>query len=79
DWWNEHEENSFRTSIRKEILNAFSKAEKLSKPSITDLFNDVYDCPPQSIIDQRKKLKTLIEKYPEHYPLKNYKNEGKDL
>ncbi|CAG8776500.1 27039_t:CDS:2 [Gigaspora margarita] len=79
NWWSEHEENSFRTSIRKEVLNAFSKAEKLLKPSITDLFNDVYDHPPQSIIDQRQKLKTLIERYPENYPLKNFKNEGKDL
>ncbi|CAG8784614.1 3183_t:CDS:2 [Dentiscutata erythropus] len=79
NWWNELEENSFRTSIRKEVLSAFSKAEKLLKPSITDLFNDVYDRPPQSIVDQRQKLKTLIEKYPENYPLKNYKNEGKDL
>ncbi|KAF0481107.1 dehydrogenase E1 component [Gigaspora margarita] len=79
NWWSEHEENSFRTSIRKEVLNAFSKAEKLLKPSITDLFNDVYDHPPQNIIDQRQKLKTLIERYPENYPLKNFKNEGKDL
>ncbi|RIA79872.1 thiamine diphosphate-binding protein [Glomus cerebriforme] len=79
NWWNENLELEFRTSIRKEILNAFSKAEKLNKPSITELFNDVYDRPTPNIIAQRQKLKRLIEKYPNNYPLKNFKNEGKDL
>ncbi|CAG8438099.1 8876_t:CDS:2 [Diversispora eburnea] len=79
NWWNGQEEKSFRAFIRKEILTSFSKAEKLQKPSITDLFNDVYDRPTPNIIIQREKLKKLIEKYPNNYPLKNFKNEGEDL
>ncbi|RHZ79465.1 hypothetical protein Glove_145g20 [Diversispora epigaea] len=79
NWWNEQEDKSYRTFIRKEILKSFSKAEKLQKPSITDLFNDVYDRPTPNIIIQREKLKKLIEKYPNNYPLKIFKNEGEDL
>ncbi|CAB4489427.1 hypothetical protein RhiirA5_345994 [Rhizophagus irregularis] len=79
NWWNENFENEYRSSIRKEILTAFSKAEKLHKPSITELFNDVYDHPTPNIIAQRQKLKQLIEKYPNNYPLEKFKNKGKDL
>ncbi|CAI2170357.1 4373_t:CDS:2, partial [Funneliformis geosporum] len=75
NWWNEKVESEFRTLIRKEILNSFSKAEKHQKPSITELFNDVYDHPTPNIMVQRQKLKQLIEKYPKNYPLENFKNE----
>ncbi|CAG8524097.1 2662_t:CDS:2 [Ambispora gerdemannii] len=79
NWWNEEEENKFRTEIRKEILKSFSRAEKLQKPSLTELFNDVYDRPTPNLIAQKQELKRLIEEYPENYKLNKFKNEGKDL
>ncbi|CAG8544653.1 4117_t:CDS:2 [Paraglomus brasilianum] len=44
-WWNDEKEAKYRTDIRKEILKSFSKAEKMHKPSLTELFSDVYDKP----------------------------------
>nr|CAG8486091.1 5437_t:CDS:2 [Entrophospora candida]CAG8547292.1 8679_t:CDS:2 [Entrophospora candida] len=79
EWWNNKDDEEFRQYIRKEILKSFSKAEKLQKPSITELFSDIYDKHTQNIINQKQKLKELIQKYPNNYPLKKYKNEGKDL
>ncbi|CAG8596769.1 7947_t:CDS:2 [Ambispora leptoticha] len=79
NWWNEEKENDFRSETRKEILKSFSRAEKLRKPSLTELFNDVYDQPTSNLIEQKKELKRLIEKYPENYKLIKFKNEGNDL
>lgn len=42
-WWSAEEEESLKTSQKKEVLSAFQAAEKLDKPSLTGLFTDVYD------------------------------------
>ncbi|CAG8509430.1 10766_t:CDS:2 [Paraglomus occultum] len=78
-WWNDETETKYRADIRKEILKSFSKAEKLHKPSLTELFNDVYDKPTPNLIAQRKELKEIIQKYPANYPLADFKNGGEDL
>ncbi|KAG9305942.1 hypothetical protein G9A89_016595 [Geosiphon pyriformis] len=78
-WWSEEKEKNFRVEIRKEILETFNTAERLQKPSVTELFNDVYDRLTPNLIAQKQELKNLIEKYPNHYSLKMFRNSGEDL
>jgi 2-oxoisovalerate dehydrogenase E1 component alpha subunit len=67
--WNEDLEKEFQEKIRKEVLKAFSKAEKLKKPNIDELFTDVYDVIPSHLQEQQKELKRILRDYPEHFNL----------
>jgi 2-oxoisovalerate dehydrogenase E1 component alpha subunit len=65
--WSDDVEKEFAADTRKQILKAFSQAEKRLKPSIEGLFSDVYDVMPQHLVEQEKELKRLVKEYPEHY------------
>ncbi|KAJ3037833.1 hypothetical protein HK097_003372, partial [Rhizophlyctis rosea] len=41
--WSTDQEKSFRSSVRKDILQAFSEAEGIKKPGLEWMFRDVYD------------------------------------
>ncbi|KAL1916853.1 uncharacterized protein VTP21DRAFT_5557 [Calcarisporiella thermophila] len=68
-WWDADKEKELRAAARKDVLKAFSAAEKRKKPAITELFEDVYDVLPPHIAEQQAELLKLVKKYPEHYPL----------
>lgn len=53
---------------RDEILAAVKVAEKVPVAAIDELFEDVYDCLPWHLQQQRDELKTHIQKYPSAYP-----------
>jgi 2-oxoisovalerate dehydrogenase E1 component alpha subunit len=48
-------------------LKAFSGAEKVKKPSLDELFTDVYDVKPKHLEEQEAEMKRLVKKYPEHF------------
>ncbi|KAJ3329668.1 hypothetical protein HDU76_007422 [Blyttiomyces sp. JEL0837] len=66
-WWSEEQEQEFKKTVRAEVLQAFAKAEKVKKPPVSDLFEDVYDVLPAHLKQQQEELKELMRKYPEHY------------
>nr|ACO14573.1 2-oxoisovalerate dehydrogenase subunit alpha, mitochondrial precursor [Caligus clemensi] len=70
--WNDDMEKEWRKDARKQVLEAFAKAEKELKPAIKEMFSDVYDEIPQHLQSQMKEMESHIELYKEHYPLKNY-------
>ncbi|KAI9140495.1 thiamine diphosphate-binding protein [Paraphysoderma sedebokerense] len=72
-WWSQADEDSFRKDIRRQILTAFADAEKKKKPSIKELFTDVYDTVPPHLKEQEKELWEIVEKYPEYYPTDQFK------
>lgn len=72
NWWNQQEEDDYRKNIKKEVLAKFTAAEKLKKPSVKQLFTDVYDELTPNLIRQQQELDQLIKKYPEYYRLDNY-------
>lgn len=50
------------------MLQAIQEAEKVEKPSLTDLFTDVYDKMPLNLQDQEKFVKDAVKKSPKDYP-----------
>ncbi|KAJ3027220.1 UNVERIFIED_CONTAM: hypothetical protein HDU68_004223 [Siphonaria sp. JEL0065] len=67
DLWSDAQEQQVRKEARAEILKAFSRAEGLKKPAISNLFTDVYDDMPWNLVEQKEKLEALMEKYPTHF------------
>lgn len=65
--WSDSEEENFKAETRKEILKSFNSAEKRKKPSIDELFTDVYDALPLHLQQQQTELNRLLKQYPEHY------------
>ena len=67
-WWTEEEEKSLLKETRKEVLDALKRAENEKKPSINELFEDVYDKLTPHLVEQKKQLEDHLAKYPESYP-----------
>ncbi|XP_047322845.1 2-oxoisovalerate dehydrogenase subunit alpha 2, mitochondrial-like [Impatiens glandulifera] len=67
-WWSDDEESKHRNSIRKEVLQAIQEAEKIEKPTISNLFADVYDLPPKNLQDQERFVRKDVMKHPQDYP-----------
>ena len=53
-------------------LPALSSAEKKKKPSISSMFDDVYDKRTPDLERQHKELLDHLEEYGEHYDLSVY-------
>jgi len=41
-WWSEDEEVELISKNKSEVLRSFSRAEKLPKPKLSEMFNDVW-------------------------------------
>ncbi|KAK5580355.1 hypothetical protein RB653_000371 [Dictyostelium firmibasis] len=71
-WWSDAQEKetiaSARTSVRESLVNA----EKQYKPSINEIFTDVYDKPTPALIEQQKELIEHLKLYPDEYPLNQF-------
>ncbi|KAK4764161.1 hypothetical protein SAY87_013599 [Trapa incisa] len=67
-WWSRTAESELRSSVRQQLLHAIQVAEKVEKPSIADLFTDVYDVPPLNLQEQEKLIRETIKRHPQDYP-----------
>jgi 2-oxoisovalerate dehydrogenase E1 component alpha subunit len=67
--WDEEKEKELRSNLRKEVLEAYRKAEKEKKPSLRGVFEDVYKEMTEEQIEQMKTLRDVIERYPGEYDL----------
>lgn len=72
DYWDEDKEKEWMQETRKNILQEFAKAEKVKKPSPTEMMTDVYDSLPRSLEKQLEEMKQHVEQYKEHYPTDKY-------
>ncbi|KAH8887551.1 thiamine diphosphate-binding protein [Thozetella sp. PMI_491] len=63
--WDENKEKEARESIRRDVLKAFSEAEKEMKPPIRAMFEDVYEEMTLDIKAQMKELRDQLERYPD--------------
>ncbi|GAB1315676.1 hypothetical protein MFIFM68171_05886 [Madurella fahalii] len=75
--WDEHKEKEARDSIRRDVLRAFSEAEKQKKPPIRTMFEDVYEKLTPDLERQMKELRSQLERYPDEYDLGEFEG-GKD-
>ncbi|KAJ3023454.1 UNVERIFIED_CONTAM: hypothetical protein HDU68_008610 [Siphonaria sp. JEL0065] len=72
NWWSEEQDQALRKEARAQVLEAFSNAEVLKKPAVSNLFTDVYDEMPWNLVEQKEKLAELMKKYPAHYDDSGY-------
>lgn len=56
------------TFFLNQVLQAIQEAEKVEKPSLADLFTDVYDKMPSNLQDQEKFVKEAVKRFPKEYP-----------
>ena len=42
-WWSEPEETTLLSKNKQDVLAAFKRAEKLPKPKLGEMFNDVWN------------------------------------
>ncbi|KAK0673220.1 thiamine diphosphate-binding protein [Cercophora samala] len=66
-FWDEQKEKEARDSIRRDVLKAFAEAEKLKKPAIKNMFEDVYEELTPDLKAQMKQLSEHLDRYPEEY------------
>jgi len=71
-FWDETKEKEARESIRRDVLKAFSQAEREKKPPIRAMFEDIYEELTPDLKAQMKALRDHLEKYPEEYDLGEY-------
>ncbi|KAJ1845002.1 hypothetical protein LPJ57_009358, partial [Coemansia sp. RSA 486] len=71
-WWANGDDAEIAKSAKAEVLHAFSAAEKLKKPSIGLMFEDVYDQLPPELERERKEIDALVRKYPDYYQVHDF-------
>jgi len=67
-FWSDAEDQKWKKNARFQVLEAFKRAEKLKKPPIVEMFNDVYKNMPERIKQQQEECFEHIKKYPSDYP-----------
>lgn len=70
--WSEEQEVEARTRLRKEVLKAFSKAEKEKKPPMKSMFEDIYEEMTPELKKQMEGLRDVVERYPEEYDVSEF-------
>ncbi|KAK4173672.1 thiamine diphosphate-binding protein [Triangularia setosa] len=66
-FWDEQKEKEARDSIRRDVLKAFAEAEKLKKPAIKHMFEDIYEEMTPDLKAQMKELSEHLDRYPDEY------------
>ncbi|OCF41979.1 2-oxoisovalerate dehydrogenase E1 component, alpha subunit [Kwoniella heveanensis CBS 569] len=88
-WWSEPEEKTLLAKHKAEVMRSFGRAEKLPKPKLGEMFNDVWGVGkgeevPAVIMEQRAELGRLLKKYddvwePWRRERKRFVEEGEDV
>ena len=70
--WNDEMEKEARSKLRKDVLDAFKRAEKEKRAPLKSMFEDVYAELTQEQEEQRQQLREVIDKYPNEYDVEEY-------
>lgn len=73
-FWDEGREEELRERVMQEIHEAIQHARGELRPHPDYLFKDVYDHLPPRLERQRQEMWAVVNKYPEHYPLKKHES-----
>jgi 2-oxoisovalerate dehydrogenase E1 component alpha subunit len=52
-WWNETNEEELAFRLKRDVIKALKRAETVKKPSLEDMFTDVYAEEPWNIVSRR--------------------------
>ncbi|XP_076069867.1 2-oxoisovalerate dehydrogenase subunit alpha, mitochondrial-like [Oratosquilla oratoria] len=75
NWWNDDKEKQWKDDCKRQVMQAFARAEKRLKPNWKEMFTDVYAEVPEHIQSQMQYMVEHVKEYEEHYPVKNYAKE----
>lgn len=75
--WDEEKEKEARSRLRREVLDAFRRAEQEKKPPLRYLFEDVYAEVTDEQREQMRELDGLLERYPDEYDVDEFEG-GRD-
>lgn len=78
-YWDEEKEKQARSSIRKDVLKAFSAAEKEKRSPLKEMFTDVYEKLSEESEAQMQELRDILDKYPEEYDVDEFEGGRKGL
>lgn len=70
--WNEDKEKEARSSIRKDVLAAFNRAEKEKRPALRNMMEGVYAELTEEQEAQIRQLRDIIERYPDEYDVSEF-------
>ncbi|KAJ1664358.1 hypothetical protein IW140_004135 [Coemansia sp. RSA 1813] len=71
-WWVKGEDAEITKSAKAKVLEAFAAAERLKKPAIRHLFEDVYAEIPPELQREKAEIEALIKKYPDYYQVNDF-------
>ncbi|KAI9840482.1 MAG: hypothetical protein M1837_001588 [Sclerophora amabilis] len=77
--WDADKEMQARTTIRKDVLKAFAAAEKEKRAPLREMFTDVYEEIPEETVAQMKKLRDVLDRYPDEYDFQEFEDGNKSL
>ncbi|CAM6042289.1 unnamed protein product [Sphagnum compactum] len=67
-WWDLEADKQLRSESRKEVLAAIRTAGSLKKPSLSNLFTDVYDLVPSNLKHQEEEIRATVSRHGSDYP-----------
>ncbi|XP_043231950.1 2-oxoisovalerate dehydrogenase subunit alpha, mitochondrial-like [Amphibalanus amphitrite] len=67
--WNEQKEKEWKNSAKKQVMEAFQRAEKRPLASWENVFTDVYHEMPPHLEAQMKSMRDHMKEYGKHYPV----------
>jgi len=73
-YWDSKSDKEWKDDARKQVLQAFARAEKKLKPSWKELFTEVYDEMPADLQRQKEEMEAHVNMYKDKYPLQNYES-----
>jgi len=71
-WWDEDLDTELRKATRKHVLQSMKKAEAEKKPSINEMFTDVYDVMPPHLIEQQRELSEHLQRNADQYDVHQF-------
>ncbi|MCJ1364988.1 hypothetical protein MMC16_004106 [Acarospora aff. strigata] len=71
-FWDEEKERQARSSIRREILKAFSTAEMEKRAPLKEMFTEVYEELSEESEAQMQDLRDILDRYPEEYDVDEF-------
>ena len=71
-WITENEYKDIVDDAKDQVRQSLKDALKTKKPAIDTLFEDVYETVPHHLQEQKKQLRSHLEKYPDVYNLEQY-------
>merc|ERR1711893_12037 len=66
-FWSMEQEKEWKNESKKQVLEAFARAEKKQKPNWREMFTEVYDEMPKDLRKQMEEMEKHVDMYKDQY------------